>query len=61
MEGADSGGGRRIVLKRGWMDGWHGGDFTFIPEMHVCDGRGIDRDMHREEGQDRERQFFLTL
>ena len=61
MEGADSGGGRRIVLKRGWMDGWHGGDFTFIPEMHVCDGRGIDRDMHREEGQDRERQLFLTL
>ena len=56
MEGVDSGGGRRIVLKRGWMDGWHGGDFTFIPEMHVCDGRGIDRDMHREEGREKERR-----
>ena len=62
MEGADSGGiGLRLGRGEGWMDGWHGGDFTFIPEMHVCDGRGIDRDMHWEEGRDRERQFFLTL
>ena len=60
MEGTDSGGGRRIGLRLGrgdgWMDGWHGGDFTFIPEMHVCDGRGIDRDMHREEGREKERR-----
>ena len=38
MEGTDSGGGRRIGREaKRWMDGWHGGDFTFIPEMHVCD------------------------
>ena len=54
---ADGGSGERrreADRKRGWMDGWHGGDFTFIPEMHVCDGRGIDHDMHREEGRLRE-------
>ena len=55
MEGADSGGiGLRLGRGDGWMDGWHGGDFTFIPEMHVCDGRGIDRDMHREDGRQAE-------
>ena len=37
-------------------------DFTFIPEMHMCDAtrRGIDRDMHEEEEEDRRQKWDWT-
>ena len=63
MEGADSGG---IGLRLG-RDRWHGGDFTFIPEMHTCatveasTATCTARKAERMRAGKRQKPFFLTL